>query len=332
MKARLLLFIILVSCSNTEKQSQKNEHSFYFWKSNFNLDAQSLHYLKPTKKIYIKYFDVVGIDNPSPVAKINFVSNVPRYLEVIPVIYIKNEVFLNLKKDEILSFSQKVIGLINEINKRNQLNINEIQLDCDWSLKSKSTYFEVIKNIKRLSKKKISSTIRLHQIKYKEETGIPPCDEGILMFYNVGKLENPEINSIYSPKDAEGYLSKMNEYPLKLTVALPIFQWVKVFRNGKLMNLIAKFDTEILKANDKIVEVDKVTYKVLNGMYHHGVYLKKNDVLIIEEINLILLKKAAKQLKSHFDKTADVIYYDLDSFNLSRFTNEKLIEVTTIFR
>ncbi len=46
----------------------------------------------------------------------------------------------------------------------------------------------------------LSSTIRLHQIKYRERTGVPPVERGMLMFYNMGQFSaDPEARAIFDP-------------------------------------------------------------------------------------------------------------------------------------
>ncbi len=75
----------------------------------------------------------------------------------------------------------------------------------------------------------LSATIRLHQVKYFETTGVPPVKSGMLMFYNTGDLENPsEENSILNIETAELYLSGLEDYPMQLDIVLPLFSWAVV--------------------------------------------------------------------------------------------------------
>ena len=79
----------------------------------------------------------------------------------------------------------------------------------------------------------LSATIRLHQVKYYKQAGIPPVDRGMLMFYNMGKLNALTAeNSIYNSNDAAGYIETVDDYPLKLDLALPAFSWAVHFRNS----------------------------------------------------------------------------------------------------
>jgi len=68
----------------------------------------------------------------------------------------------------------------------------------------------------------VTATIRLHQIKFKDKTGIPPVDQGVLMAYNIGELKNNKQNSILEANIVKQYINKNTEYPLKLKLALDI--------------------------------------------------------------------------------------------------------------
>ena len=74
----------------------------------------------------------------------------------------------------------------------NQLNIpKEIQLDCDWNSSTQKKYFNLIEEMKLYPTWENivwSATIRLHQLKYPKQTGVPPVNKGVLMFYNMGNF------------------------------------------------------------------------------------------------------------------------------------------------
>ena len=70
----------------------------------------------------------------------------------------------------------------------------------------------------------LSATIRLHQLKFIGESGIPPVDKGLLMCYNMGDLHRLRIsNSILETAELKKYIKQLSVYPLKLDVAfLPV--------------------------------------------------------------------------------------------------------------
>ncbi len=145
-------------------------------------------------------------------------------MQVVPVIYIKNEVMLG--EMDLNDLASKTIKLIDQINHTHQLQCDEIQLDCDWTLTSKENYFRFVQLIKKISSKTLSATIRLHQVKYFQKTGVPEIDRGVLMYYNMGKISSDSSNSIYDDHIAERYTGSLQRYPLALDVALPVFSWV----------------------------------------------------------------------------------------------------------
>ncbi len=62
----------------------------------------------------------------------------------------------------------------------------EIQIDCDWTERTRNAYFQLLTALKRepfLQGKILSATIRLHQVKYVQRSGIPPADRGRVCFF-----------------------------------------------------------------------------------------------------------------------------------------------------
>jgi hypothetical protein len=163
----LLICIAFFSCKKNSEQN--TQISFYYWRSNFNLSAQEIECLKynESKSIYLKYFDVAKEDGiVKPVSIIQF-SKKPE-LKVIPVIFIKNDVFAKSNKQQVDTLVNNIEKLITQINLKNNISITHIQFDCDWTENTQQLYFYFLEQFgKRDNSKKISATIRLHQIKYK---------------------------------------------------------------------------------------------------------------------------------------------------------------------
>ena len=166
----LFFSFFLFSCSTKEHPPV----AFYHWKQTFSMNKVQNKLLKNlnTKKIYVKFFDVVLENNnkhAKPIALIDFKS-IP-IQEIIPCVYIQNNVFKCVENQTGLAL--KVSRLINNISKSKSIHINEIQLDCDWTSTTKSVYFQFLNEIKKLNPACIvTCTIRLHQLKYPIQTGI----------------------------------------------------------------------------------------------------------------------------------------------------------------
>lgn len=315
----LLVFYFLVSCTNKEPKTT----SFYYWKTVFQLSNAEKKVLAQNNvdKLYVRYFDV-GLTNgtPMPLAPVFFKDKKIKET-IVPVVFIKNEVFLSKElKTEDLVF--KIIRLIDQINQVNHMKTNEIQIDCDWSLASRDRYVAFLKLLKVKYAKTISTTIRLHQIKYFRATKVPPVDYGVLMFYNMGKLEANGINSIYDKKIALQYLPALKKYPLPLKVALPIFSWMVHSRNNEIIHLISKTSREDFR-NNPTFEIEKNTISVQKNTLFKGFFFKEGDKLHLEEISEHDLKEMKSLLSAYMNKEPDeIIYYDLDENNLKKYPNE----------
>ena len=301
--------------------------SFYFWRTQFELskDEKKVIYSNEVKKLYVRYFDVaIQQGKPFPVAPIHFLDKKIDQ-EIVPVVFIKNEVFLS-KSVNLNDLKNKILRLIQQINKVNKILINEVQIDCDWSLESKDAYMKFLLLLKKENKVTISTTIRLHQIKYFKDTRVPPVDYGVLMFYNMGQLSARGTNSIYDKKIAKKYLYHLKDYPLKLSIALPIFSWYVHIRAGKVVKLISKLDKKIFEKNanfhvkENIVEVKK------NVMFN-GFYFQVNDQLRLEEVTNDDLDEMRDLLSDRLNyKPEHIIFYDLDNKNLKNYTNESFFK------
>lgn len=313
------LILFLFSCENKEAPSV----SFYYWKTFFKLTAKEEKVLKvnDVHKLYVRYFDVkLKNGQPFPVAPIHFDAVKP-HAEIIPVIFIKNEVFL-AKQVNVASLVQHILKLTEQINRRNQLQNNEIQIDCDWSLESRDTFLLFLHELKKQYGKTISATIRLHQVKYFKETKVPPVDYGVLMFYNMGQLKAGDGNSIYDKSIAEKYLPSLKHYPLQLKVALPVFSWIVHSRNGQIVNLISKTAAAEFQKNTTF-EWKENKAVVKENVLTKGFFFKKGDQLKIEAIQEEDLEEMIDLLERYMPrKPTEIIYYDLDQNNLNKHTND----------
>ncbi len=299
--------------------------SFYFWKTSFKLTALEKQTLEDNgvKKIYLRYFDVALTDKkPFPVAPVS-INEKLKNIKIIPVVFIKNEVFLS-KETNVKELSQNVLGLIGQINQKNNITVDEIQIDCDWSIESQQQYFDFIENIKSKTKHKISATIRLHQVKYSKETKIPKVDKGVLMMYNMGKIAPDDKNSIYDEEIASQYVESLKKYPLELNVALPIFSWAIQIRNNKVINLISKVNNANFTEDKHFKNIKKNFFTAQQNTLKMGLYFKKGDVIKIESISEDDLKNMMRQLSQNMKKQPEeVIYYDLDEINIKQFDDDK---------
>ncbi|GAA3759062.1 hypothetical protein [Flavobacterium ginsengiterrae] len=326
-----LLFLFLAACSKNEKPVI----SFYYWKTNLKFSETEKTALKDNEvhKLYVRYFDI-GLhpqtQKPFPLSPIHFYENVQE-LEIVPVVFIQNKVMLQ-KDLNVQDLAEKTIHLIAEINSKNKINYTEIQIDCDWSLDSKNNYLQFVEQVKKLSKKKLSATIRLHQVKYFKKTKIPNVDNGVLMFYNMGSIANDSLNSIYSRKISEKYLKSLKKYPLHLDYALPIYSWAIHIRNEKVLGLRSKLNFEALKKDKNFEQISPIFFRVKQSNYKNGVYYEENDILKTETISPLDLKEMAEDLDDNKAQSPkEIIFYDLDEFNLNNYEKNIFKQVVSWF-
>ncbi len=337
---RLLFFAFLILFSCTSKSKRDIHRGFYFWKSKFQLnekDQEKLHSLK-ANKIYVKFFDVdwnVASAKPIPVAVVQPEGILDTTFQIVPTIFITNNTFE--KGDEFqlnnLSYNvyNKIVGMQNCFPRK--IKINEIQIDCDWNDATGEKYFNFLKYFKRLSgpDKKISTTIRLHQIKYFEKTGVPPVDRGMLMFYNMGNVNfNFPANSIYNKEDALKYLESIKNYPLPLDIALPIFSWAAIYRDEKLVQLIRDFDKN-LYGNKALVEIEKNIFKASQIIDLKSAVIKKGDIVKFEIMDPSSTLEAAQLIEKHSKDSISVVLFDYNNLNFNRYNDASLENIFDTF-
>jgi len=327
----VLLFFLLISCS----KSNEPVVSFYYWKTIFKLSDTEKSTLKENNvtKLYMRYFDI-GLhpktQEPIPITPIRFQDKTD-YLNIIPVIFIQNKVMLksNLNIEDL---AQKSVHLIEEINLKNKIDCTEIQIDCDWTLASKDNYLKFIEAFRKLWKKKLSATIRLHQVKYFKKTKIPNVDSGVLMYYNMGTIAPDSSNSVYNRKVAEKYLKSFKKYPLHLDFALPVFSWAVHIRNQKVIGLRSKLNVDALKKDKNFEQTGQMFFKVRRSNYKNGIFYEENDVLKIEGVSSEDLKEMAEDLEDNSPrKPNEIIFYDLDEFNIKNHEKNIFKQVVSYF-
>ncbi|OXA82615.1 hypothetical protein B0A65_00765 [Flavobacterium frigidimaris] len=331
-KSFLISFVfLLIACNKNDKPII----AFYYWKTVFKLSETEKEVLKNNnvEKLYIRYFDI-GLHpkttEPIPVSPIHFQENIDKF-DIVPVVFIQNKVLLKSNVD-IDDLAEKTLHLVDEINSKNKINCREIQIDCDWTLESKDNYLQFIERFKKLSHKKLSATIRLHQVKYFKKTKIPNVDSGVLMYYNMGTIASDSLNSIYNHEIAEKYLKSLKKYPLHLDIALPIYFWAIHIRGQKAIGLRSKLNVAELEEDKNFEQINAVFFKVKKSNYKNGIFYEEGDVLKIEAISAEDLKMMGEELNENVANTPkEIIFYDLDEFNLKNYEKNIFEQVVSCF-
>lgn len=299
-----LLLVLLGACSYEDTPP---EQALYCWKTQVQFSAEEADFVKNNRieRLYIRYCDVGLRDNaPVPIAPVDIDTLSLQGKTVIPVVYLKNEIF-NPELTEgnstyISTLAHKLGDYIEQINRYYRLRVSEVQFDCDWSLSTKQAYFSMLEAFKKEYPYQLSATIRLHQVKYREETGVPPVDYGVLMYYNMGRISATGANSIYDRSTALRYLGKLREYPLPLDIALPMFAWGVHSADGQVFHLVGGLTHAQAQAISTLVRTDDPDiYKVAEQTYYKGRVWQAGDLIKIEEVSDAQRKEMLADLRKH---------------------------------
>ena len=246
----------MISCGKQRYQDESLEQSngVYYWRTDLHLDSTERAFLKQhhINKVYCRYFDVVMSDDgtePKPNATIAFTDTLPAGIELIPTVYITEDCMHKPHKD----LAEKLVKRIMQMNETNHIgNVHEIQIDCDYTSKSRATYYQFLETIKsQLSTihYQLSTTIRLHQL----SMPVPPVDYGVLMVYNTGDPRKwQERNPILDYRDVYPYLNKLAQYQLPLAAAYPVYQWIRNIQNVRIEHTVEA--AELLKVKKALVK------------------------------------------------------------------------------
>ncbi len=343
---RSLMALILFSC----QRETKVEPAFYHWQTNLTLSPTEQAYLDSlhVKKLYAKFFDVVWDANremPIPVAEVE-IDKIEYWsigaLVIVPCVFITNETFQNLPDDKVVWLATRVgEKLAERWQQLPEQTMREVQFDCDWTASTRGRFFRFLEIFQSKNPGiQISATIRLHQVRDQAATGVPPVDRGMLMFYNTGDLENwQEENSILNLRIAMQYLASKNRrqssairYQIPLDLALPVFAWGVLFRDGRMIRLINNLRPEHLTDSSRFHKIASNRFEVIKSTYLDGYYLYRGDQLRTEAIDVQLLFQATDLLSDRLkNRNLTVAFYHLDTTMIKYFPHEILEKVCKEF-
>tara|TARA_B100001250_G_scaffold11370_1_gene9875 strand:+ start:9988 stop:10947 length:960 start_codon:yes stop_codon:yes gene_type:complete len=309
------------------------QFSTYWWKNSTELNEEHKEFLNQNNinEIYLRIFDLKFDEKNGSILIPKVNSSFPNStIKKIPVIYIENAILLNFRIDSIYNL------IIQNITRAKNIGIitstDILQIDCDWTLKTKEPYFKLLSILSK-DIKSLSATIRLHQIKYAKSTGIPPVNKGVMMIYN---LESPTDtntqNSIFTYDKAVQYLyGYLTDYPLQLDVALPAFSWGVHYHHGVIKNLISDFDpNDIDSINMK--KKKNGYFKAKKAHFYNRHRISKRDEIRYEYPKIKEVKKIINFLKENLKQdNTEIIFFSLNS-NFLINNKKKYEEIISIYQ
>lgn len=280
---------------NADQQANKPPNiSYYHWANSYTGDPVLLKTYAPAQ-LYIKLLDI-GYRSQS--LSINPTDlRTPPSVPMIPVVFVDNEALRNAPLDTLRA------QILTHIP---PTKYQYIQVDCDWTEQTRDTYFSFLKRLKE-DYPQVSVTLRLHQVKYAERTGVPPADRAVLMYYNMSDISDPETqNYILDNAVGRRYLHNFEHYPLPLDLALPLYQQTRVIRDGRLVHLANSAAIN----SEKTEHLEDNHYRVIQGHYWQEYYLYPDDELRVDTVDTPALHQAARLLTAVM-QPAEVIFYSL---------------------
>lgn len=285
----------LLSCSRSG--GEEKVRSVYYWSTVLDIDSAKQRFLAEygVGRMYIRYFDVVPGDDgrPVPNATLRFKTPVPAGVEAVPAVYIVNDCMAG----DTAGLAVRIFRRVMQMSETNDVEgVREIQMDCDWTRRTRGRYFGFLRTLAALAKAEgveVSATIRLHQLA--EEP--PPVSRGVLMMYNTGDFTDIRCQKpILDTHDAAPYLRHLGGYGLPLAAAYPIYSWRILFRRGKYVGIMHRDDDLPVMPGDSVVTRTPAV----------------GD--IIEAARAVARRKA--------EANNEVILFDLSNQNISRYKPE----------
>ncbi len=340
----LLITLLLVSCQ-ADKQREVTR-GFYHWKTNLNLSSVEQNTLDSLKAeyLYTRFFEVTLNQNgePQPSAIINFGQSLP-HQSIIPTVYITVEALNAMSWKNIAFYARNIVKLIAQKAQLINCNPSEIQIDCDWTQRNKQLYFALLNAIKAqpyFHDKTLSATIRLHQIKYAQKTGIPPVDKGLLMVYNTEDLTDVNVdNSIISLKVCQQYLKHLSKYPLTLDIALPIYSWALLFNHSTVPGTDRRFKGILRDVrlndlqNERLFERQNHNrYLIKKDTLYRAYPLKKHELIRFEQADFKTVNQVANYISNQLTQDSlRILLYHCDAETFKRFSTDEMEKIYTDF-
>lgn len=302
---------VLSACSPGKKDTT---YAFYYWQQANSFSDSTSHWIERLNisKFYVHIMDVVWSSEkqqPAPTAITALsASNPITGKSLVPVIFINNEVIDKADTTQLQELTINLLSAARGFMDKMGSPLAELQIDCDWTAKTRDKYFLLLQQLKQLSPgTTYAATIRLYPYKYDRQMGVPPVDYGALMFYNLTSIKNPEEeNSIFTYKAASQY-RRSNPYPIPLKAILPVFGWYAWFRNNDYKGIL--YESPDLTGQSFCTRISKTKFRVLKDTVVNGLYLRNGDILRNEFPDTKDLSAFNKNLDNLLPGSNEVIFY-----------------------
>lgn len=335
MRYYLLLILFLLCFISCDKKPVHNvTRGIYYWKTVYNptpYEKETLSKLQ-SQTIYLRLFDVDWNDKENravPLGPVIIKQAVDSSYKYVPVIFITQKTLTQLSADNTASLARSISNLAMDVCHDAGIQYDEVQIDCDWTSRTKTEYFELLNALKKedfFTGKELSATIRMHQLKYISSSGVPPVQRGLLMCYNLGNISKIKTtNSILDFREAKKYLDYTSHYPLHLDVALPLFGWCLLFRDNAFRGILRDVQPSSVMGNALFERKGDSHFVCIKDVVWNGYSLYKGDVLRLEEPAVKdILHTAAYTSQKIKNEKLHVVLFHCDSLTLKKYSVDDL--------
>lgn len=318
-------------------------NAVYYWKTVFDPGKAELDFMEShdVGRIYLRMFDIVANSGAMPpedsvvpnatlrfpaVEDAGYWASRPALAKAdyVPTVYITVEALRAMGEEPAVWAAKIVERVCNMVSYNFIPNVDEFQLDCDWTESTEQAFFDLCESVKselvsRDKNYRLSSTIRLHQL----AKPVPPVDFGVLMVYNTGDFADPDaMNSILDPEDVKPYLSNLSGYRLPLDVAYPLYTWQLLFRDRQFAGLLREVD---LSDPADFEPAGENRHKALREIVTGRTIIRKGDIVRTEKSDY----KSISAIKRIIDRRIaspnySMSLYHLDPGAFSSFTHDEI--------
>lgn len=335
---RFSLIALIAICVTSCKFEVSPTNAIYIWESNrSNITASEKGFLAQNgiQKLYVKFFEIeknkeLGI-HPTAKSEVKIPSDLSA-IEIVPTVYIRNDVFKNVEKKPLDQFAENMINLIEKrfesLCENVSQSYSEIQMDCDWTISTQKNYFYFLKKLKEQTSVQISATLRLYPYKFPDKMGVLPVDRAMLMCYNLlSPIDAGKRNSILDLKELEKYLKGADKYPLPLDLALPIYSSVLMYQHDQFTGIHYLSD---LKLRENLARKKGAIYHVIKDTMLDNTFLREGNQVKLEIIDNKVIQGALKIINRNvcFEEGASLSLFHLTSSQLNTFNDA---EITSIY-
>ncbi|MFK7923618.1 MAG: hypothetical protein AB8H47_16795 [Bacteroidia bacterium] len=330
-----ITFLLLWGCGpNTVKTV------FYQWESQPDWNSSTQAYLDTlaTEQLFLRFFDIEWDDSRKRIVPIGSLrANLSDWegKEVVPVIYLSENVLPHLDESQIADLAELTIDRVRRIAEPLE-QINEIQIDSNWDQENKENYFAFLRQMQTLLGEKgprLSVCVYPQHVLQRDSMGVPPVERARFMLMEIVDPVAVEQNASLFGATIREAASEADDYGIPLDVGLPIGSWGVVLRNEKAISILRHLPLNLLEDRDRFEVVNAYFYRVLADTYLDGTFLYENDMIRLEALSPDQLRESIKPLAPYLSHDSiSVGFFHLEVNTSAEYPPKEIRKLVDLFR